>query len=354
MKKLFLLSVLFLSSAPLTQAFAQTDLYIQSISYQYEQSSGYVYVNICNRGEIQNKIPRAHIRIMRVDVWNVTEIQNIGNLKKDQCYNMKVNYNLPEHQKHQIAVLLDPQSQLMDSDRSNNYFIVDFATQGRSGLNILGALTATEFIHEFDKYQHRNTPYSGENQREGDEGMVDSVVVVSVFPDTSANTLEGKAAAELKEKKIINGYPDGEFKGSRSVNRAEIAKFILLAKGIEVPSTIQNKGQFTDVVDGAWYVPYIIVAQGKGILSGYPDGSFRPAQRVNTVEFLKIISKTFNLPENLGFNYSDIPKGAWYLPYVGVAEAYDLFPERGIQLFPGQELTRKEVAIAIYKILEAQ
>lgn len=356
MKSLFLVSGVLVTLFSVQAVSAQTDLYIESVSYRYDGPTGYLHTNICNRGTTPNKTPRAHIRIMREGVWNVTEIQNIGSLSLNRCYDMRVNYGLDRGQTYQTAVLLDPKEQLADSDRTNNYVIADFVT---SRTQNTAHITPTDWIHEFAEYKTRLIqvlehthdhphphPHTAEPKIE--------VPTVSVFPDTSVDTLEGQAANVLQQRQIISGYPDGEFKGSRSVNRAEIAKFILLAKGIEAPSSIRNDGKFNDVGEGEWYIPYIIQARNRGILSGYPDGSFRPAQTVNTVEFLKIITNTFDLPQNLDHSYTDVSGNEWYAPYVGVAQAYDLFPERGAQLNPGQQLTRKEVAIAIYKVLEAQ
>ncbi len=350
MKKTFLILIALTTTQV---ASAQTDLYIESVGYQYQGTTGYVHTNICNRGTTPNKTPRAHIRIMREGVWNVTEIQNIGNLGQNRCYNMKVNYGLSASQTYQIAVLLDPKEQLSDSDRSNNYVIADFSTTSHTASKTSASISPSDNIDEFDEYRTQTTSTSPKTQTTTNTNI--EIPTVSAFPDTTVETLEGQAANVLQQRNIIQGYPDGEFKGSQSVNRAEIAKFILLAKEITPLPTLRNNGLFTDVEDGQWYVPYVIQAKRQGILSGYPDGSFRPAATVNTVEFLKIITKTFDLPEYLAHDYTDVSENDWFAPYAGVATQYNLFPERSSdQLSPGRELTRKEVAIAIYKILQAQ
>ena len=171
------------------------------------------------------------------------------------------------------------------------------------------------------------------------------------FPDTRLTNLEGISASELYRRGVIGGYPDGEFKGNREVNRAEAAKFLLLARFGTV-SEIQNNGKFPDVKDGEWYVPFVVTAANKGIISGYPDGVFRPQNTVNTAEFLKMLSLTFGLSENLSYSYTDVRSTDWFAPYAGVAQKYTLFPGRTTRLNPSANLTRKEVAIAIYQYLK--
>lgn len=170
------------------------------------------------------------------------------------------------------------------------------------------------------------------------------------FPDTDIHTLLGKAAAELYRRAVIGGFPDGEFKGSRLVNRAEAAKFLLLARFGTV-ADVRNNGQFPDVLDNQWYTKFIVTASQRGIINGYPDGLFRPADAVNTAEFLKMMSLTFGVPLNLPYHYTDVQQGSWYAPYAGIAERYNLFPDRTTQLMPDRQLTRGEVAIAIYQYL---
>jgi len=170
------------------------------------------------------------------------------------------------------------------------------------------------------------------------------------FPDTDLSTVEGVAAAYLYNIGLINGYDDGEFKGYKEVNRAEAAKFLLNARYSDVPE-MTNDGLFSDVEVGAWYEDFVMYAAELGVIDGYDDGTFKPANTVNTAEFLKMLTLTFDLDLNLSYGFTDVSEGAWYEQYVGTAYKYNLFPHRGDELDPGSFLTRDEVATAIFQFL---
>lgn len=171
----------------------------------------------------------------------------------------------------------------------------------------------------------------------------------SHFVDIGNNSLTGKAANILRDKGVLGGYPDGEFKADRAVNRAEAAKFLMLARYGEVPA-LKNNGKFSDVGSDEWYTKYVMFAAQKEIINGYPDGTFRPGEGVNKAEFVKMLSLTFGIDANTLSTYPDVKTDAWYAGYAGVAQKYDLFP--GAKTFDGsRELTRGEVAVAIYTYL---
>jgi|GEM_PF-4694328 len=167
------------------------------------------------------------------------------------------------------------------------------------------------------------------------------------FPDTDLTTLEGKAAAELFRRGVLNGRADGEFHGESFINRAEILKMLLTAKALDLPEG--ETRYFPDVLPGAWYYDFITRAARAGIVNGYPNGTFHPENPVNTVEFLKMFTLSFGLPKNLVFNFRDVPANEWFAPYAGIAEFYKLFPRRTSLLFPASPLTRSEVAVALYQ-----
>ncbi len=172
------------------------------------------------------------------------------------------------------------------------------------------------------------------------------------FPDTDISQIWGKAAAELYRRAVIGGFPDGEFKGAKKVNRAEAAKFLLLARFGSVADA-SNNGHFPDVLDNQWYTKFVVTAANRGIINGYPDGTFKPADQVNTAEFLKMLSLTFGLQLNMPYVYTDVSSNDWFAPYAGIAQKYHLFPYHDSPriLTPEASLSRAEVAVAIYEYL---
>ena len=215
------------------------------------------------------------------------------------------------------------------------------------GTILLTVSEPTEYTAEFEignEYDGSEVPPAGY------EDEVLTAYNSNPFPDTDLSTLEGTAAAELYRRAVVGGYPDGEFKGDKEVNRAEAAKFLLYARYGTVEE-LTNDGRFPDVLDGQWYVKFVVKAADLGIISGYPDNSFGPERTVNTAEFLKMLTLTFGLDEDQEYSYTDVSESEWFAKYAGVAETYELFPERTTELYPSQNLTRGEVAVAIYQFL---
>lgn len=94
---------------------------------------------------------------------------------------------------------------------------------------------------------------------------------------------------------IVTGYDDGTFKPDADVNRAEALKILSLASQI---GTIVSSGAvitppvFYDVTDGDWFGPYVKEFALRGIVSGYGDGSFGPANPITRAEAAKIVHET--------------------------------------------------------------
>ncbi len=183
-----------------------------------------------------------------------------------------------------------------------------------------------------------------------DEVLVNNNSFANPFRDTNLNTLEGMAAAELYRRAVVGGFPDGEFKPSRLVNRAEGSKFLLLTRYSSV-SDVRNNGRFPDVLENQWYTKFVITAANLNIVNGYPDGTFRPQDGIKRAEFLKMMTLTFGLSENLSYNFNDVHPSDWFARYAGTVQRYNLIPDIGSSLFPERTMTRGEVAVAIYEYL---
>jgi hypothetical protein len=187
------------------------------------------------------------------------------------------------------------------------------------------------------------------------------------------NTDKAVAATALYRLGIIGGYENSDgtvsFRGANKVNRAEAAKFLLFTKyqnnRDSQVGNLTNAGRFRDVAEGQWYTRFVIKAANLGIINGYDtDGngsadSFGPARTVNTAEFLKMLSMALSCDSaRAGYSssytgnniYYDVPVNSseWYRQFVPIAKACNLFPDRGNYLSASRELTRDEVAVAIY------
>lgn len=172
------------------------------------------------------------------------------------------------------------------------------------------------------------------------------------FSDTDLNTAAGEAAKELYKLAIIGGFPDGSFRENQAVNRAEAAKFLLLASD-QNPGNDVLANNFLDVIASEWYGPYVLKAASLKIIEGFTDRSFRPGAKIQRDQFLAMIARTFKLQTGLSHDFADknINPDAWYWDYAGIASKYDLFPGE-TSLRPEQTMTRGEVAIAIHQYLK--
>lgn len=129
--------------------------------------------------------------------------------------------------------------------------------------------------------------------------LVSSLVVVLQpvsaavsFPDVPASNRFQDEIQFLVEKEIISGYPDGSFQPKRNVTRGEAA--IMIGRALDLDGT-QRDTKFQDVSKNSRASGYIASAEAKGIIGGYPDGTFRPDQQIIRGDMAIILSRVFGL-----------------------------------------------------------
>lgn len=160
--------------------------------------------------------------------------------------------------------------------------------------------------------------------------------IAHAFEDVSAQNKHIAAINSLTEKNIINGYNDGTFKPDEKINRAEFLKIIISTK----TATPSGENCFTDVKT-EWFAKYICYAKDSKIIDGYLDNTFRPASDINLAEATKII---------LGGNLPTNPREYWYAPYARIADEKNYFDN--IDPRPEHLITRGEAAQLIFNVIE--
>ncbi|OKH34330.1 S-layer protein [Calothrix sp. HK-06] len=117
----------------------------------------------------------------------------------------------------------------------------------------------------------------------------------TTFPDVASNYWAQPYIQRLAERNIITGYPDGTFRPEKSVDRDEFAAIVRKAFDVEPIRQIQSGAVYKDVPVGYWASRPIEEAYQQGFMTGYPGGYFRPQQPVSKVEAITSLTKGLNI-----------------------------------------------------------
>jgi hypothetical protein len=122
---------------------------------------------------------------------------------------------------------------------------------------------------------------------------------VTRFPDVEVDHPYAVAIEAIADLGIIEGYINGNFGPSDPITRQQFAKMIVLTMAVNNPAqfttTLNDEFDFTDSasidrIQGQLY-PYHYVAKAAltGLTVGYPDGSFRPLNRISRQQVITMI-----------------------------------------------------------------
>jgi hypothetical protein len=181
--------------------------------------------------------------------------------------------------------------------------------------------------------------------QEENDSMIESIIrsikplgdgESSLFPDVETNHANNNAINYAFNQNIISGYPDGTFKPENRINRAEFTKIVV---GATRDGEIDGSNCFPDVQD-EWFSSFVCTAKENGTIGGYPDGTFRPSDEVNFAEAAKIVVGAFGLEVGDGDN--------WYEPYIQALGDAGAIPLSIGSL--DEKITRGEMAEMVYRL----
>lgn len=138
------------------------------------------------------------------------------------------------------------------------------------------------------------------------------------FPDV-ANTRFAAATDRLMRLGVLVGDPDGNFYPARGITRAEMVKIVISVRGLlHQVASLTGSPAFPDTSDH-WASGFIALAKNLGIINGFPDGLFKPDDRVTYAQAAKmLLEATGNGPD---------AASAWPDNYMSVALAKGMFQD---------------------------
>ncbi|MGV0023412.1 S-layer homology domain-containing protein [Phormidesmis priestleyi] len=182
---------------------------------------------------------------------------------------------------------------------------------------------------------------------------------VTSFSDVPSDYWASPYIAELTQRGILQGFPDGTFQPDKPVTRAEFAG--LVSKAFEKAKTKQLLA-FEDLPANHWAKDAIDESIQTGFMNGYPGGVFRPDQPIPLSQLQVALATGLNLkpksdPVQVLSKYQDaqeVPK--WATNKVAAAVESGLvvdYPDAN-KLTPDRGATRADAAALIYQALAAE
>lgn len=148
------------------------------------------------------------------------------------------------------------------------------------------------------------------------------------------------------------GYEDGTVRPNGSISRAEVATvlFRLLKDDVRMQNLTKDNA-YSDVSDTAWYAAAVSTLSKMGVISGYPDGTFRPNAPITRAEFAAMIARFDETAKSADTPFTDI-SGHWAENAIGKAYGNGWVEGNSKTVFcPESNLTRAETATLLNRVL---
>ncbi|HCC07426.1 MAG TPA: hypothetical protein DEP72_04620 [Clostridiales bacterium] len=130
----------------------------------------------------------------------------------------------------------------------------------------------------------------------------------------------------------------------------KIMMIVVLLMGIIINNSVIASGGFADVKEGDWYYGGVGRLIEKGIVAGFPDGTFKPSSSVQADQFIKMVL--------VGLGNTDIQNGTeyWASNYISKAKELNILTLEDFMIYHGnynytRAITREEMAIIISRAL---
>lgn len=141
------------------------------------------------------------------------------------------------------------------------------------------------------------------------------------------------------------------------VRRAEAVMVLLKHAGIPVNTDDRIGSTYPDVLDGQWYVPYVLRGVELEMLEAEKEtGLIYPHKSVSRGEFLMMMTKAFDLTTNIPYQFADIQPDSEAANYAGLAWRYNLFRDTSApdMLDPERRISHQEAIDVIFRLLNAE
>ena len=151
----------------------------------------------------------------------------------------------------------------------------------------------------------------------------------------------------LAHPAYVSGYPDGTFKPDEPITRAQLAKVLAVALGLDTAGA--PAAGFPDVAADHWAYAYVNAVRAKKLVAGFPDGSFQPDGQVTHGQLAAIVARQLGLQPVAGAG------SHWAAGYIAAIRQAGFLKDFADQTYdPDAPATRAEVVVLVEEMTGRQ
>ncbi|MGE5391799.1 MAG: 6-bladed beta-propeller [Deltaproteobacteria bacterium] len=174
----------------------------------------------------------------------------------------------------------------------------------------------------------------------------------SSFQDVTASDPNLIYITYINQRGIITGFPDGSYHPGEGLNRAQAAVIICKAAGLK--ATAPQETSFKDVPADHWAAGYIEAAIRAGYLTGYPDGRYKPDKYLTRAEGVSLVMRLCTQKDRAPLpQITDINDARWAANDIATALAMGMIGSSadGKKVYPNAQMSRGSLARSLAVLL---
>ncbi|UDK97096.1 leucine-rich repeat protein [Lysinibacillus sphaericus] len=171
------------------------------------------------------------------------------------------------------------------------------------------------------------------------------------LPKVSFHDIAGHWAKEMIEEiasqGIITGYPDGSFRPNEFIQRQHVA--LLFYRAFEFEPT-RNALTFSDVTANHPYYEAITTLQQAGIVDG-SQGKFNPNALMTRAQLAKVVTLALKIELGGSSTFQDVPPTHWSYAYIAALAELEIVIGDNGKFKPDEPVTRAQFVAILYRAL---
>ncbi len=181
-------------------------------------------------------------------------------------------------------------------------------------------------------------------------------VIVGYQGMVYAGTPGENVVLALRAREVIVGFEDGSMRWEDGLTRAQAVKIMATAMGLQeqIESSLSLRSMFRDVPRTHWSFGTVCLAGELGLVKGFPDGTFKPDNKVSKAEYSVMLSRMHKALGGLAESGTGVPQFEPKWAADDISECADLVSALNLKTGDSLDygLPRGEAAVLTYTLMD--